>query len=170
MHASIKKSTADLTHDTVVGIFPDERAANKLSGALVRQGFGRGNIHIWPDVASGLVGGTGAEEHGGGIMDLLRALIGPDMSDEEMGHYSEAVRRSRFVVAVVVDRANRDRVADIMIDHDAIDIDREVASYRAGGYDSPAEPSTMLEAIPATDREPATPGGVRVYTHLARKP
>lgn len=173
MHASIKKSTADLTHDTVVGIFPDERTANKLSGALVRQGFGRGNIHIWPDVAGGLVGGTGGEEHGGGIMDLLRALIGPDTSDEEMGHYAEAVRRGRFVVAVVVDRANRDRVADIMIDHDAIDIDREVASYRAAdytGYNPEAGPNTTPEATPAMDREPATPGGVRVYTHLARKP
>lgn len=169
MHASIKKSTADLTHDTVVGIFPDERAANKLSGALVRQGFGRGNIHIWPDVAGGLVGDTSGEEHGGGIMDLLRALIGPDMSDEEMGRYAEAVRRGRYIVAVAVDRANRDRVADIMIDHDAIDIDREVASYRAGSYDSPTEPHTTPEPTPATDHEPATPG-VRVYTHLARKP
>ena len=186
MHASIKKSTADLTRDTVVGIFPDEHSMRDVSSDLINRGFGRGNIHTSSEVA----GGLGPD---GGIMDWLRSLFGSD-SDEEMGHYAEAVRRGRCLVVVTVDRANRDRVADIMNDHDAIDIDRDVASYRAAGYtgyDPNAGPFTPPETAAATlpqqDREPGAGsgdviqeeleadkrviqrGGVRVYTHVARK-
>src|SRR6185312_2103179 len=62
MHASIKKSTADLTRDTVVGIFPDEQSAREVSGDLINRGFGRGNIHL----SSEMAGGVGPD---GGIMD-----------------------------------------------------------------------------------------------------
>jgi len=184
MHASIKKSTADLTRDTVVGIFPDEQSAREVSGDLINRGFGRGNIHL----SSEMAGGVGPD---GGIMDWLRSLFGSD-SDEELGHYAEAVRRGRSIVVATVDRANRDRVADIMNDHGAIDIDREVASYRAAGYtgyDPNAGPYTPPEAATATlplqepgpsggeiaqedlegGKQVIQRGGVRVYTQVARK-
>lgn len=133
---------ANITRNTIVGIFQDEATAEAVASELVNAGISRSDVHIgsrsnWAaDAATGGSGMTGrAPEHrSGGFMGWLESLFGSDTSEEERGHYAETVRRGNCVVAVDADESNRDRVVDILERNNARNIDEHVQNYRQSGY------------------------------------
>ena len=62
--------------------------------------------------------------------------LGDDEADDSAGHYAEAVRRGSTVLAITLpDEARVSEVSEILEDCGAVDIDRRVEQWRAGGYE-----------------------------------
>jgi uncharacterized protein (TIGR02271 family) len=132
------------------------------------------------------------EHHEGGIRGFFHRLFGGD--EDEHGHYQEALRRGNSIVAVTAEPDQIDRIARIMNDMGAVDIDRRADYYRQTGYtgydeNSPAYTSKEARAdrdrfrnqaantaIPVIEEElqvgkrAVQRGGVRVYSHVVDQP
>ena len=62
--------------------------------------------------------------------------LGDDDAEDSAGHYAEAVRRGSTVLAITLpDEARVAEVSEILEDCGAVDIDRRVEHWRAGGYE-----------------------------------
>jgi uncharacterized protein (TIGR02271 family) len=124
---------------TVVGVFDDRAAAQRVVEDLVNSGINRSNIETSShdayasDVARGNTGLSGdvQDNSGGGISGFFRRLFG---DDEHSGHYAEAVRRGSTVVTVNTDDQYADRAADILDRGGAVDIDKRAQSWQERGY------------------------------------
>jgi hypothetical protein len=97
-------------------------------GALAIPGVG-------PIVAAGPIAttlaGAGIGAAGGGIIGAIKDAGVPD---DDAHVYAESVRRGGTMVSVRTDDLSRDRVADILDDHGAVDVDERAASYRSSGW------------------------------------
>jgi uncharacterized protein (TIGR02271 family) len=184
---------------TAVGVFEDYNTAQTVARELVDSGIPREAIQVNSNFATGAAGSgqrydMEQEEHGGGVSGFFHRLFGSHDSDNEHGHYAEAVRRGNSVVTVTASADVLDRAVQIMNQHDPIDIDRRVASYKEGGYqryDPNAPAYTSEEAarererlrgesstrtIPVVEEElqigkrVVQRGGVRVYSHVVERP
>jgi uncharacterized protein (TIGR02271 family) len=142
--------------------------------------------------AAGYGGAEMEEHHEGGIRGFFHRLFGGD--DNEHEHYQEALRRGNSVVAVTAEPGQIDRIARIMNDLGAVDIDRRANYYRQTGYtgydeNSPAYTSEEARvdrekfrehasgtAVPVIEEElqvgkrAVQRGGVRVYSHVVDQP
>lgn len=115
-----------------------------LAGALVGMGAlaipGIGPVVAAGPIAAGLTGaGVGAVAGG-----LLGALVGWGIPEEEAEYYAEGVRRGGTLVAVRVSDEQAGDVAEILEDHDPVDIERRAEYWRTEqdwtGYDTEADP------------------------------
>lgn len=129
--------TTSKTH-TVVGVFDDYATAQRVITRLEEIGVHRDDIDLTSSGATDRRTATSnREEEGGGISGMFRRIFGMDDDDRYTGDYSEAIRRGRTVVTVATDEANNERVADVMNEFGAHDIDQDVETWRKEGY-SPA--------------------------------
>jgi len=134
------------------------------------------------------------EEHRGGISGFFHNLFGSDRSDDETGHYDEAVRRGNAVVTATASADVLERAVEIINQHHPIDIDRRVAAYRETGYEryDPKAPAYTAEqaarerkqfsetssskTIPVVEEELQVGkrvirrGGVRIFSHVVDTP
>jgi uncharacterized protein (TIGR02271 family) len=63
--------------------------------------------------------------------------LGDDDAKDSAGHYAEAVRRGSTVLAITLpDEARVAETSEILEDCGAVDIDRRVEQWRAGGYEA----------------------------------
>jgi len=187
---------------TVVGVFDYYNTARAAARELEEIGIPREDINVQSNVATGTAGGSADggsyenrehQEHHGGISGFFHRLFGGD-DDDSRNHYSEAIRRGGSVVVVTAAPNLIERVADILNQHGAIDIDRRAESYRQSGwsgYDENAPAYSTDEAerereryretagtqtIPVVEEEIAVGkrvvrrGGVRIYTEVVEEP
>jgi uncharacterized protein (TIGR02271 family) len=188
--------TQDAT--TIVGVFDDYNTAESVARDLANAGIARDAIHVQSNFRTGAAGRSeyGEEHHEGGIAGFFRRLFGGDDADDDSGHYAEAVRRGGAVVTVTAPAGQTDRVAEIMNQGGATDIDRRVAQYQQTGYakhdpnaaaytyeDSVRERERNREgksqegaSIPVIEEELRVgkrvirKGGVRVYSRIVETP
>jgi hypothetical protein len=137
---------------TIVGVFADRNAANRVVNELVDLGIDRDRIEIrsntpdYADVASGNAALTGTEPRdssSGGIGEWFKRVFGIDDDLEDRAHYRQAWDEGRCIVSVDADERDQSRIADVMDRHDASDIDtQERSSYaRARVYARPVDTS-----------------------------
>jgi uncharacterized protein (TIGR02271 family) len=182
----------------VVGVFDDYSAAERAARELADNGVPRQSIQIQSNFMTGAAGRSEHPDadsaHEGGISGFFRRLFGSDEPDEYAGHYAEAVRRGSAVLCAPVPAQDVERVAAIMNDNGAVDIDRRVGAYRQSGYetyDPEASPYSHDESvqererfsdaergasIPVVEEElqvgkrPVVRGGVRIYSRMVERP
>lgn len=115
-----------------------------LAGALVGMGAlaipGIGPVVAAGPIVAGLTGaGMGAVAGG-----LLGALVGWGIPEEEAEYYAEGVRRGGTLVAVRVSDARASNVAELLEDHNPVDVERRAEYWRSEqdwtGYDTEADP------------------------------
>jgi uncharacterized protein (TIGR02271 family) len=180
---------------TVVGVFDDYATTQQAAREMENDGVPRSQIQVESNMKTGAAGYGGVEteeHHEGGIRGFFHRLFGGD--DGEHGHYQEALRRGNSIVAVTAGPEQIDRIARIMNDLGAIDIDRRANYYRQTGYseyneNSPAYTSEEARldrerfreqasgtAIPVIEEQlqvgkrAVRRGGVRVYSHVIDQP
>lgn len=184
---------------TAVAVFDDYRTAERVAAELQNNGIPRDAIEVRSNFMTGAAGRSGeSREDEGGISGFFHRLFGSH-SDEEHGHYAEAVRRGSTLVCVTAPPADLDRAIDIMNQAGAVDIDTRVEQYRQTGYEryDPNAPAYTDEdvrrererygsvasdrdvtdrAIPVIEEElqvgkrVVRRGGVRVYSQVLEKP
>lgn len=114
---------------TLVGVFDAYDEAQEASRKLEDAGIGRQSIRV--ESGSTTTAAAPAEDRRG----FFAKLFGLGDDDENVGHYSEAVRRGNAVVTVSLDDETRiGEVTDILEDCGAADVDERVEQWKASGY------------------------------------
>jgi uncharacterized protein (TIGR02271 family) len=181
-------------NQTVVGVFNDHETAERAAETLARQGFDRSQMHIKSTGAGGTgtttyATSTSQDGEGTGLMASIRhffaELFGDE--DEQSGHYAEAVRRGRAVLAVEVDDSRLDAARDALTQCGAVDIEEQVSTWRSegwSGYDADAAPYSREQAaagerqnvVPVVEEElevgkrQVSGGAVRVVSRVVSRP
>lgn len=176
---------------TIVGVFESFERANDVADRLADAGIPRSQVHVHArEGDTAYAPDAGADEpHRGfveSIQDFFSNLFGDDDRREEVGHYSEAVRRGGALLSVdVQDEAEVATVQSLMEEGGAEDIDAKVAAWQSTGYtgfDTQAAPYTAEEieaerqAIPVVREElvvgkrEVDTGRVRVYSRQTNTP
>ncbi len=190
---------------TVVGLFDNVEDARRAEQQLYSSGFPKDCVCIHahsyensynPDMYtsddSNLRSGETDEDsskHGGfmqSIRNMFANMFGKD--HEDVGHYSEAVRRGSTVLSVTVDDdgSRVEKASEILSQAGAINIDNRVAEWRQNGYtgfDETQQPYSAEQAaaerslvIPVIKEElevgkrEVDQGAVRVYSHVVETP
>jgi uncharacterized protein (TIGR02271 family) len=179
-----------MAHNTVVGIFPDQSAAQEVVQDLKQRGFSESDIHVSNE----------PEKHHGGFVRWMEHLFGGGGGAPEASEYQEALRRGECVVAVDADDETIESAADIMEQHGAIEVgdsDGEPiegtsagsrtsrntsinTSQKTSGNIPPRTESTRTnqnaQSIPVVEEQlnvgkrTVIRGGVRVYSHVTEQP
>lgn len=188
------------TNCIVVGVFSDNATADRVADRLAQSGIPRSQIHVSNDAgmargatASTVTGSASTTEHHTGFLGWLEGIFGGDVDDDERNHYVTALDRGSAVVSVTTDTTNEERVASVMNQFGAVDIDRHAGSQTSAqtgaSYGNGAEASRGTRAaqttrtgenversIPVVQEElrvgkrPVQRGGVRVYNHVTERP
>lgn len=154
--------------------------------ALAIPGFGP--IIAAGPIAAALTGaGIGAAAGG-----LIGGLTNAGVPHEHAEYYAEGVRRGGVLVTVRVDESRADRVADIMDDAGARDVEEKSREWRAGGWTGPSLAGTgagytagtrdlsagktgeqhipvVQEDVQVGKRQVAR-GGVRIFSEVRERP
>jgi uncharacterized protein (TIGR02271 family) len=179
--------------NTVVGLLDNRAEAEKAVRDLVSAGFTRDHIHVTAsDVEYERELGTRppAGESSGfrgfmerlGLWESRRRDIG--LPAEDIGYYSEGVRRGGLLVSVETDEGHIDRAAEILEDHGAVNVEEKAAEWQRSGWSAPTASTTATTAgrageearIPVVEEQlkvgkrAVRRGGVRVYTHVEEQP
>ncbi len=187
---------------TLVGIYDDLAQAQKAVQQLSQAGIKQGDITIaGNDGGKGYTsyGGTNSKDYttgssiGNDISNFFGSIFGSDINDDELDIYSEAVRRGSAVVVVDTDDKMTERAAEVLNQHDAVDVDRRATQYRSSGHKKfdakaplyNAEQTRTETQNYANQGEVALPvieeqinvgkravqrGGVRVHTRMTERP
>lgn len=150
---------------TLVGIFENRPAAERARSELLRAGFADDEVDLrtgtddrdwrapddrsaYEDESETTIGET--------VADWFRSLFGVD-GDDDLGIYTEAMRRGESVVTVRTTDGDRvDRASDILEACGSIDIDEKADEWQAQGWTRPA---AMREAGDASAPTPSAPLG-----------
>ncbi len=187
---------------TLVGIYDDLAQAQKAVQQLSQAGIRQGDITIASnDGGKGYTsyGGANSSDYttgnsiGNDISNFFGSIFGSDINDDELDIYSEAVRRGSAVIVVDTDDKMTERAAEVLNQHNAVDVDRRAAQYRSSGhkkFDAKAplydtEKAQTETRNYANQGEVALPvieeqinvgkravqrGGVRVHTRMTERP
>ncbi|WP_280153339.1 YsnF/AvaK domain-containing protein [Piscinibacter sp. XHJ-5] len=120
---------------TVVGVFDRKASAQRAVQVLADSGFGPDAVHLTEGGDEAAVRSAadddprrGDDSLGEKIRQFFADLFGPD-DDDEVSHYSDAVRRGCAVVAVDVEEDDEVEAARMALrDAGAVDIDEEDAT------------------------------------------
>jgi uncharacterized protein (TIGR02271 family) len=167
---------------TVVGVFDQYAAAKHAADLLRQQGIDDDDIHV--TAADDDYGGTVREDGDGhremGLMERIREFFMGTLDDDdrdEMGAYSEALRRGGAVVKVEVDEEPQiDAAREALEQAGAVDIDERVDEWKASGWapsdsdsdiDSGRSTATMPRAgMSSSSSMAATPSGSALDTGM----
>lgn len=136
---------------TVVGVFDRYEAAEQAQQALISSGFSATDVHIRQH--EGHSSGADIDTHvSRGLTDSLRDLLSNlfGSNHDDIGHYSEAVRRGHVVVAIfVADDALVTVAQSALRNAGALDIEKHAESWRQEGYTGydPASPPFTADEI-----------------------
>ncbi|ANN76345.1 YsnF/AvaK domain-containing protein [Bordetella flabilis] len=175
----------------IVGVFDSFERANDVVERLVDAGISRSDVRVHArdgNAAYEADTETGEPDRGfiENVQHFFKNLFGEEDHREEVGHYSEAVRRGGALLSVEVqDETQMATVQSLMEEGGAEDIDAKVAVWKSTGYagfDPDAAPYTQedieaeRQAIPVVredlvvgKREVDT-GRVRVYSRQTSTP
>jgi uncharacterized protein (TIGR02271 family) len=143
---------------------------------------------IGPIIAAGPIAaalaGAGAGAVAGGLIGGLTHL---GVSEEDAHVYAESVRRGGALVTVRAEENTAERAAEVMRNHNAVDVDRRAEEWKRGGwsgFDANAQPYSAQNDI-ERDRQTVLPvveeelnvgkrqvqrGGVRVNARMTEQP
>ena len=173
----------------LVGVFDEYDQAMRARQKIEAAGIDRQSIKVTAGQAT--MPGAEVDSSGhrpGAIRRFFAEVFGTRDTDEQVGHYSEAVRRGSTVVSVhAVDERHVDEICRILVDCGAIDIDQRLEQWRAGGYtghDENAPPYTREQiaeernrnVLPIAGKElhagrrRVQRGGVRVHRRVVDEP
>ena len=143
---------------TLVGIYDDFTKAQAAARDLTKAGVKQGDVTIARNEPAGKgymsYGGANSKDYNTGtsVGDSISNFFGNlfDGDDDpgvrnERDLYAESVRRGSTAVIVRVEDKMVERVADVLNDGGAVDVDRRAAQYRKAGYknhDTKAAPYT----------------------------
>jgi len=175
-------------HDAIIGAEVGG-AAGLLLGltGLAIPGLG------WIASAGWLMGALLGAGTGAIVGGLVGALTHVGVPHEDAAHYTEGVRRGGTLVAVKAQDEVAYRVAQILGDDGAVDIDERAGQYKQEGYVPPVASQTVAATTPTNASALATNlqdqatvpvieeqlkvgkrevegGGIRVYTHVTETP
>jgi uncharacterized protein (TIGR02271 family) len=187
---------ADQNERTVVGVFDDYATAQEAARQLENSGIPRAAINVESNLKTGAAGYGGAEttdeRHEGGITGFFKRLFSTDDEKDSSG-YQEALRRGSAIVAVTATASEVDRIAEIMNNLGAADIDRRAEYYKQTGYTGQGESESAYTAeeaardrerfrsqqgntVPVIEEElqvgkrAVQRGGVRIYSRVVDQP
>ena len=156
---------------TVVGLFTDEREAQRAVRALLDSGVAREDIGVTSNSYTDGADATDADEGWGDkISNFFGSLFGAD--DERSGHYSEAVRGGGTVITV--DAGTDDvaaRAAAILDQHGTVEVNERGTQKSRGAMSKGGE--TVLPVIEEelqVGKREVERGGVRVRSHVVERP
>jgi uncharacterized protein (TIGR02271 family) len=175
----------------IVGVFDSFERANDVVERLVDAGIPRSQVRVHArDGDAAYEADTNTDEPERGFVEsvqhFFKNLFGDEDHREEVGHYSEAVRRGGALLSVEVqDETQMATVQSLMEEGGAEDIDAKVAVWKSSGYagfDPQAAPYTPEEieaerqAIPVVredlvvGKREVDSGRVRVYSRQTSTP
>ncbi len=150
---------------TLIGIFEDRRAAERAREELLRAGFADDEVDLrtgtadraWRDAGGGddrAYDDQTQASIGETVADWFRSLFGFD-DDQDVGIYTEAIRRGESVVTVDAADGDRvDRAAEILESCGSVDIDERANQWRQQASTQPAD-AVHARPRPATSPPPA---------------
>lgn len=118
-----------MNQQTITAYFDGRADADRAIERLTEAGVPRSDVTIHD--ASASAGTTGAEGEDKGFWASLKDLF---MSDEDRYSYSEGIRRGGSVLCVRGDGVDFERVADILEDSGAVDMDVREAEWLSQGW------------------------------------
>jgi uncharacterized protein (TIGR02271 family) len=165
---------------TVIGVFDEISQAQQAKSLLRQQGIADNMLRLSSTDAG--LSQPSSEEHRG----FFARLFGLDESDEHLGHYSEALRRGSTLLSVhLMDDSRASEIARLLESAGAIDIDRRVELWKAGGYQG-YSPNTrplsadevrkerdtfkVMEEKLKVGKQVVQTGGVRIHPRVLEKP
>ncbi len=128
---------------TVVAVFDEYGDAQAAVNGLCEEGgFPRADVTLSPAEESSdarraaLRARTATGDTGGwSVGDFFKSLFGNEQQDDEVGVYSEAVRRGSYLVSVhAASDEQAERATDILQRFHAVDLDQRAAGWRGGGW------------------------------------
>jgi len=142
---------------------------------------------IGPIIAAGPIAaalaGAGAGAVAGG---LIGGLTHVGVSEEDAHYYAESVRRGGALVTVRAEEDMAERAAEVMLMHDAVDVDKRAAEWKREGwtgFDANAGPYSAEEiererqrVLPVVEEQlqvgkrQVERGGVRVNARMTEQP
>ena len=149
---------------TVVGVFDSEDQARQARQNLLDKGFdddcvqltrsgnleGEGSSSIDAGMRSADRDGDGDVSIGERIRNFFSELFGDD--DDDVHHYTEAVRRGGTVVRVEASSDEQvDRARDALLACGAVDIDERAEQWRSEGWTSDRQRETSLVDAEGSD-------------------
>ncbi|HEY0877822.1 MAG TPA: YsnF/AvaK domain-containing protein [Zeimonas sp.] len=158
---------------TLVGVFENRHAAERARDELLRAGFADDEVDLrtgtddraWRDSDDSRLAAADRSAYddetqasiGETVADWFRSLFGMD-DDQDVGIYTEAVRRGESVVTVnTADEDRVDRASDILEACGSIDIDEKANEWQLQGW---ARPSGVGDAsIGGSSATPSAPLG-----------
>lgn len=165
---------------TVVGIFDSASDAQYAVQQLVSNGFSRDNIDVaaqgTTDTTSASTTSTSNDDSIGGF---FRSLFG---GNDESDRYSNVARRSSTVSVYTQSMTEAERVADILDQYGAVDVNERASQY---GYGASTTTGTTSTAATTTDNTASLPiieeelqvgkrvvetGGVRLRSRIIERP
>lgn len=157
---------------TLVGVFETRQAANRARDELLRAGFMDDEVSVRESAASDPAATSDAPAESGHpsreagastrgsirdtVGDWFRSLLGLD--DDDIGTYSEAVRRGNSIVTVSAHSDDRiDRASEVLHECGSIDIDERADAWQLQGWTRPSSPTPA--SSPAWRAPPSAPLG-----------
>lgn len=112
----------------------------------------------WLAGAGWLAGMLGGAALGGTIGGIVGALTHIGVPEEDATHYNEGIRRGGVLLAVRADDAQAHRVAEILSDAGAIDIDERATQWKQEGFmATPMTPNTATANTATATTRAAAP-------------
>jgi len=155
--------------NTIVGLFEDRTQAQRAQSEIVSLNIPIADTKVFDQAASPDAGEQAGQSEQSWWESFKEAL--GFNSSEDRSYYEEGVRRGGVLVSVRADDHLIDRVAEIMSEHGAVDIDERAEQWRSSGWTpqpmtqatgasataSTAAPGAMASsAAPSTPQEEAT--------------
>jgi uncharacterized protein (TIGR02271 family) len=138
--------------NTVVGLFEDRTDAQQAQSEIVNLNIPLGDTKVFDQSVSPEAGQSRQS-----WWDSFKETFGFGSSDDR-SYYEEGLRRGGILVSVRAEERLIDRVAEIMSEHGAIDIDERAEQWRSSGWTPQATEETA--AGPAAGRTSQGPGDV----------
>lgn len=116
--------------------------------------------------------------------DEIKSMFTGDRNRRYADYYAEGTRRGGTLVTATAPDNLADRAADIMRDHNAIDVDERAAQWKSSGWTGYTEAGTadtgaagsgearipVVEEELAVGKREVNRGGVRVIRHVTERP
>jgi uncharacterized protein (TIGR02271 family) len=161
---------ATRTQATVVAVFRNRSDAEAAASDLKANGFGPDDIFISSDKSAvdaaqqpgGVYSDTEAHRHRGhehGIVGWFKSIFGQDDEQSDRTYYENAIDTGHTFLSVDVTDESMDRAADILNNHNPVDVHRETGSEQGRPIDTQSRTADPLAKAPPTGAVPAYGAG-----------
>jgi uncharacterized protein (TIGR02271 family) len=182
---------ATRTQSNVVAVFRNSSDAQAAADELKANGFPADNIYISSNSESGATAPAPAagsqvrpehtSHHEGGISGWFKSLFGEDEEhDTDRSTYESAVQTGSVVLSVQADDENLDDAVNILEEHNAVDVNRDVAATETTGSrtrrGSATASADLPQSVPVVQEDlqvgkrAVVRGAVRIYSRVVEQP